>query len=304
MKFRIIGAERETGAYAETIVDAPTPSAAEERANAIGILLERMEPVIEPLESERLPSRSVSNRIDDVPPMTLPNVSAEANRGQLHVRTSVWRLVAAPLWLYIRCWRSRTGVTALSHVCVVLAAAWAATVLVSDHTKGAFPPLAEFGHALNRHGYFRLDREANPDIIRGRAASRVDFGLNANQPVGIIHVYTDLNDPARVIAFTSAFRTTGLGQSLIPPDELDEQAITAMFHRIRTPEVVEEFCGAKLWAISLARTKAGDYLPDRWMGQCAQNGYIVQLLRWGDAPPDPMEGDDRMVIALDSSFAF
>ncbi|MCP4248098.1 MAG: hypothetical protein GY778_13710 [bacterium] len=43
MKFRIIGAARETGAAVDLIIDAPTPSAAEEQANAMGVLIERIE---------------------------------------------------------------------------------------------------------------------------------------------------------------------------------------------------------------------------------------------------------------------
>jgi hypothetical protein len=43
MKFRIIGAERQTGAEVSKVIEAPTPSAAEDRAHQMGVMVERIE---------------------------------------------------------------------------------------------------------------------------------------------------------------------------------------------------------------------------------------------------------------------
>jgi len=45
MQFRVIGVERQSGLDVAKTIEAPTPSAAEGRANEIGILVERVEAI-------------------------------------------------------------------------------------------------------------------------------------------------------------------------------------------------------------------------------------------------------------------
>jgi hypothetical protein len=68
VKFRITGAHRETGDEMDLVIDAATPSAAEERANGMGVLIERIELETTPTAPAATPAA------DMAPPQPVPQV--------------------------------------------------------------------------------------------------------------------------------------------------------------------------------------------------------------------------------------
>ncbi|MHC4064099.1 MAG: hypothetical protein ACYSUI_06300 [Planctomycetota bacterium] len=286
MKFRIIGAERQTGHDVDTVIEAPTPSAAEEQANQMNLLVERIEAADQPDHNG-----------------LLPHLSVDVERGEVEVRASMGRLARSGHTLvraYVGCWKRKTAVTSLSHLCLVLAAGWFGSALFARYPRGTFPPFNEVKQILNEEKYFRADVGFTGELLRGRSTLATSFVRDATQHVGIIKVHCDVEDRERVIALTTHYKHYPLLERLALLR--NSEKMSELAHGSNVPAIVRQFTGASLETIELTKDEAEPLSNHMWFGQLFNGGFRIDVICICEGPPSQDASDSRSVLLLDRSF--
>ncbi len=289
MRFRIIGAERQTGDDVNVVVEAPDPAAAEVRAQRMQVLVERITEEPDELAPTKVP--------------LVPHIRVDLDQGELEVRASIGRagqLVRSVGRGYFGSWRRRTAVTSLAHLSAFLAIGWFGPSLGGCYPRGLFPPLEDVKQTLNEVGYYQVGEDFQKGIIRGRAAWQTGFVSDASQFVGVVNVYCALDNRSKVIAIASQYRHYSLNDLFARTS--DKAFIARRIHAARLQRAFAQLVGKSPAGVPLLEPDV-DSADDTWRGVTESRGFSIELLRWGEGEPDAhYTTDARLAIALDRSF--